>query len=661
MNQKSKTTFINYDGETAQWTRQSTNETQKSINELVDSYPSLSRSPTPNNEVLILPRIFISSNQVSNSSSIFIPNNQVSDLSNTSTSNNQASIICQLTIKNSQNGENISCLISYNLTTSTTNLVTHLRTKHQIYPSINSVISNNSKQKTIEQMFESTNPLPRFKQEKILFRLIAWIVDDMQSFYAITNKKFQELIYECEPRFEFLCNNTIQSKIGQSVSYTRTQLNILMDETMIKFAFTTDLWIAHHTPYIGITIHWISANFISYQALLTIKNLPYSHTGITDNASNMKRAIRQLGCDHIGCTAHTFQLAINDGLELINDELVKKAKNLNNFLVNHDKYRDRFRKVQEDIINRTNLQTSQRKPLNPISSDTIHEHQLQLSHDFDRQVRADANVLKNLLLSDNEWKCLNELVILLKPFATATTLLGGSQYPTLSQMFSTFHKLFNHLDTMNSILIYLDIRIVLEKIRESLTRRWENSNILGYIASFLDPRFKNLAFISEERIQQIIEKLKKNATESIPTIFESSDNSAQISYLQDQSLMSLFYNDFNIMTIITETPIESELRIYRNMPVLSKYEVSHPLYATNNLYKWWNDHKATLPLLAEQARIYLAIPASSVPAEHLFSDAGNILTDKRNQLDPTNIHDILFLKENSAFMNVFPGLLQKKS
>ena len=50
--------------------------------------------------------------------------------------------------------------------------------------------------------------------------------------------------------------------------------------------------------------------------------------------------------------------------------------------------------------------------------------------------------------------------------------------------------------------------------------------------------------------------------------------------------------------------------------------------------------------LAVQARVYLAIPATSVPSERLFSSAGNVFTKKRNRLNQNNLHNILFLREN---------------
>ncbi|CAG8560699.1 6805_t:CDS:2, partial [Acaulospora morrowiae] len=54
------------------------------------------------------------------------------------------------------------------------------------------------------------------------------------------------------------------------------------------------------------------------------------------------------------------------------------------------------------------------------------------------------------------------------------------------------------------------------------------------------------------------------------------------------------------------------------------------------------------PLLNE------TISPISVPAERLFSSAGNTLTEKRNRLDPTTDSDLLFLNQNSTTFTVVP-------
>ncbi len=61
---------------------------------------------------------------------------------------------------------------------------------------------------------------------------------------------------------------------------------------------------------------------------------------------------------------------------------------------------------------------------------------------------------------------------------------------------------------------------------------------------------------------------------------------------------------------------------------------------------WWKVREPVLPLLAEIARKYLCIPASSAPSDRLSSASGNVCTKLRSSLDPTNLEMIVYLHEN---------------
>ena len=53
-----------------------------------------------------------------------------------------------------------------------------------------------------------------------------------------------------------------------------------------------------------------------------------------------------------------------------------------------------------------------------------------------------------------------------------------------------------------------------------------------------------------------------------------------------------------------------------------------------------------LPLLSQLARKYLAIQASSLPLERLFSKGGQVSTTARAQPKPEKVDKLVFLAEN---------------
>jgi len=61
---------------------------------------------------------------------------------------------------------------------------------------------------------------------------------------------------------------------------------------------------------------------------------------------------------------------------------------------------------------------------------------------------------------------------------------------------------------------------------------------------------------------------------------------------------------------------------------------------------WWAKNKATYPAVAAVVHHLLAIPATSVPSEWLFSKAGGVITKKRNRLAPPKADRLIFLMDN---------------
>ena len=61
---------------------------------------------------------------------------------------------------------------------------------------------------------------------------------------------------------------------------------------------------------------------------------------------------------------------------------------------------------------------------------------------------------------------------------------------------------------------------------------------------------------------------------------------------------------------------------------------------------WWRDHAKIYPLMANLAKKYLAVQATSCSSERTFSTGGRTVTNTRTRLATTNVHMILYVKEN---------------
>jgi len=67
-------------------------------------------------------------------------------------------------------------------------------------------------------------------------------------------------------------------------------------------------------------------------------------------------------------------------------------------------------------------------------------------------------------------------------------------------------------------------------------------------------------------------------------------------------------------------------------------------------FEWWKSHEKKFPLVAQLAKKYLCIPATSFASERVFSTAGNIVTPQRNCLATENVATNVFLYQNRNYL-----------
>ncbi|GES93414.1 zinc finger BED domain-containing protein 1-like [Rhizophagus clarus] len=522
----------------------------------------------------------------------------------------------------------------------------------------------------------------------------------------------------------------LRMMIARSYGYNKEKLKLLL-KTAQSISLTTDLWSSRSKHgYLGLTATWINKNFEIMDVLLEISYFPTPHTakaiteGIknamqkweienlvvsitTDNGANVVAAIRDLTpIKRLSCAAHTLQLAISKGLKVV-ENLVSRTKQLINFF-STQKQIEQLIKVQKEIGYEEPLHLIQdistRWNSSYLAWDrliflqyAVLQLSVNLSCSLISEEKTDGIRLKKIMIKDNEWELLDELCNILAPFEKATRDFSGNTYVTLSQMFPIITDLTNSLkpsdnsyevledsddNTINSDIVeeessqievdYSNISEVLKNVKNKiylgLKHYWAMPDEFGIMAALLDPRYKDLNFITDEEtkvkihssLQIQYDQLKREmqqqtSTPPSPTISTISTTSTSSTpsmrslhehqERRQQKVKKVFQTK---ESSTSSSAIADEITTYFLLPVAR--ENKNPL-------DWWKSKQEIFPVLSIIARKYLGIPATSVASERLFSDAGNHITAKRSLLDPALLGKMVFLKRNMKTMdhiNIFP-------
>lgn len=91
--------------------------------------------------------------------------------------------------------------------------------------------------------------------------------------------------------------------------------------------------------------------------------------------------------------------------------------------------------------------------------------------------------------------------------------------------------------------------------------------------------------------------------------------------------------------VIENEDLNTELNIYLNLNISQEKAIE---FAKNPL-TFWKDQTSTMPMLSSISRAVFIVQASSAPSERLFSLSGQVLTNRRIQLNPETASSIIFL------------------
>jgi hAT family C-terminal dimerisation region len=183
------------------------------------------------------------------------------------------------------------------------------------------------------------------------------------------------------------------------------------------------------------------------------------------------------------------------------------------------------------------------------------------------------------------------------------------------------------------------LKAAMEKAHARLIEYYSNTWAGMYaVALILDPSSKMEYYEDNDWCESAVAHAKGSLMDVIEE-YGRTPEAATVPQLNQASSVVDFWNaDIN--------DLRAEKRKRRRVEKegeLERYLAADTIDTHADILQWWKQNAQAYPCLARIARDYLAIPATSAPAERVFSGGVDLVPDKRGSLDEETIRMSLCL------------------
>jgi hypothetical protein len=127
--------------------------------------------------------------------------------------------------------------------------------------------------------------------------------------------------------------------------------------------------------------------------------------------------------------------------------------------------------------------------------------------------------------------------------------------------------------------------------------------------------------------------------------------------MEDSSIESVPDQMLDLSGSFVSSVLKATQRTVSEKSEVDQYSALKAIGPLDDPVKWWGARSSTFPKLAGLAQQYLAIPATSVPSERLFSSSGLIMNKKRTRLTPAKFGKLVFCQANrKRYGTLFPDV-----
>ncbi|KAM8952264.1 E3 SUMO-protein ligase ZBED1-like [Pelodytes ibericus] len=352
------------------------------------------------------------------------------------------------------------------------------------------------------------------------------------------------------------------------------------------------------------------------------------------------------GWDSVCCAAHILQTCVREGLDV---HEVRETLSAVRGLIS---YFDQDAKAACSLEDKLETMNKARPVLDTETCwiSTLQMCQNLLDVKWALLSMTEERMVQNL--PDQHWKLLQDLVPVLKTVWISTVFLQEEQNASISSLMPCVHGILNAFAGFSEDGSSA-VKAAVNQMQREMCRHWDVQNEAKLLASpwimasFLDPRFKELRFLKpatrgelHSRVLTLLSQIHHPPEAHLgPSVTcKGADKTLQLC-LQGEGCTSTVYD-----ILLGKDPTESMPEVRQQ---LDNYIVEPICKRSMDPLIWWKTNHHRFPTLAKLAHQYLTIPATAVPPEHAFSARHSTLHQRRAVLDEKLMDSILFVQQNA--------------
>lgn len=539
-------------------------------------------------------------------------------------------------------------------------------------------------------------PLSITKQKEIDKQLISMITKEYHPFSIVEDKEFKKLLFLLNPSYKIptrktVSNSLIPSMYNQTADIVRSRL-----ERAFAVCLTTDGWTSRtNDSFYSVTAHYIveedKKTYLSSDLLGCISYTD-RHTGenicnklkdtihewkldnkiaaiVSDNAANMKAAVRIGGWRFWGCFAHLLNLTTQSGLKEISNVL-EKIKSIVRYFRRSSVAYSQLKaaaermdlpplKLKNDVVTRWNSTFDMIQRVLKMKNAIISTLAILSTSQKNQNESESGESISSL--QNKEWIIAEQSVKVLEIFNVVTTAISAEQNVSASTIIFYYKQIVRHLNSFDLSTVMPEIENMINKLQSELKKRFQDieDNQLIAQATILDPRVKQFGFIDQTKYKRAIENLyTKVANTKLLDLDERETTNSQENDIEEEKqdiepqkndpLKDLWMEfDKEVQQHLKPTNPKAsaivEVDRYIDEPILPR---KNALGLNQDPLAWWHQRRHIYPKLFQIMKTRLCIMATSVPCERIFSKAGQIINEKRESLKTEKASQIIFLSYN---------------